>query len=224
MTRRSSMWLAAAALLVLAAPSEAVLITYSNKASFLADTGATSATGALPNLGNVGATHTVGSVTFTTLSGDLFFGVFGTAVPDWSTLLPGNELAISGPESFKVSVPAPIYALGFDFVEPNVSNVAMDGCNAPCFDSTFMVTLLSGGAPILGATFNYNAADATAAFVGVWTDFAFDGVRIDDVTGTIDNEFWGEFYTGTEPVPEPGTLLLLGGGLLGLAARRRRVS
>jgi PEP-CTERM motif len=216
MTQRSSVWLAAAALLALAAPSEAVLITYSNKASFLTDTGATSATGALPNLGGA-ATHVVGSVTYTTLSGSLFFS-------QWSTVLPGNELAISGPESFKVTVPGPIYSLGFDFVEPNVDNVALDGCNATCFDSTFMVTLLSGGVAIPGATFNYNAPDATLAFVGVWTDFAFDGAQIIDVTGTIDNEFWGEFYTGTEPVPEPGTLLLLGGGLLGVAARRRRAS
>jgi PEP-CTERM motif len=216
MTRRFSAWLAAATMIALAAPSEAALITYSNKASFLADTGATSATGALPSLSGVTST-TVGSVTFTTLSGALFF-------LEWSTLLPGNELAISDVESFKISVPSPIYALGFDFVEPNVDNVALDGCNEICHDSTFMVTLLLGGVAIPGATFDYNAPDATAAFVGVWTDFAFDGAQIIDSTATIDNEFWGEFYTGTEPVPEPGTLMLLGGGLLGLAARRRRTS
>jgi hypothetical protein len=220
MTRRYSVWLSAAALVVLAAPSEAVLTTYTNKASFLADTGAASATGPIPNTGGALVDPTtVGGVTFDSLSGQLFFG--GQL---WSTVLPGNDIAISGVESFQVSVPGPIFSLGFDFVEPNASNVLTDGCNEVCSDSTFQVTLLSGGVAIPGASFSYNAPDATLAFVGVWTDFAFDGARIIDVTNTIDNEFWGEFYTGTTPVPEPGTLLLLGGGLLGLAARRRRAS
>jgi PEP-CTERM motif len=226
MTRHFSILLAGAAVVLLAVPSEAVLIQYSSKALFLADTGATSATGPLPNIGNAGLTETVGAVTFDSLSSTLFFGTLGTGVgAQWSTVLPGNELAISGPESFEIAVPGPIYSLGFDFIEPNVSDVATDGCNAPCFDSTFEVTLLSGGVAIPGASFSFNGPDATAWFVGVWTDFAFDGARIVDSTGTIDNEFWGEFYTGTESaVPEPGTLLLLGGGLLGLAARRRRAS
>ena len=38
----------------------------------------------------------------------------------------------------------------------------------------------------------------------------------------VSNVTSGAFRVDASPVPEPGTLLLLGGGLCGLAARRRR--
>jgi hypothetical protein len=215
-------------LLGLAATAEATLVTFSNKAAFLTATGATSATGALPDAGAVAPGFGVGSVTFTTLSGQFFIGtggLFPTQVTDWSATIPGNDIAISGPESFRVDLAAPVYSLGFDFFEPVVNNpsppVVTDDCFAPCFDSTFTVTLFSG-ATALGS-FIYNAPDATLAFEGVWTDFAFDRVEIVDTTGTADDEYWGQFYTGTTPVvPEPGSVALLGSGLLVLYLRRRR--
>lgn len=210
----------------LAATSEAALITFSDKTTFLASTGAASATGALPNAGAVGAGYTVGSVSFTTLSGQFFIGaanLFPGVVTDWSAAIPGHDIAISGEESFRADFLAPVYSLGFDFFEPIVNspiNPKTDDCFAPCFDSTFQVTLFSG-ATALGS-FTYNAPDATLAFVGVWTDVAFDRVEILDLNLKNDDEYWGEFYTGTTPVPEPGTVVLLGSGLLALYLRRRR--
>ena len=206
--------------------ADAALITFSNKAAFQGATGATSATGPLPNQGAAAPGFTVGSASFTTLSGTLFIGTAGippAVVSDWSATLPGNDIAISDVESFRVDLAAPVYSFGFDFFEPNVTGVTVpptDDCFAPCFDSTFTVNLYSG-ATLLGS-FNYNAPDAVASFVGAWTDFAFNRVEIIDTTATIDDEYWGEFYTGTSPVPEPGTMGLLGLGLLALHRRRRR--
>ena len=54
MVRRFGMLLLTVGSIALAKPSEALLLEYTNKAAFLGDTGASSATGALPNLGGVG--------------------------------------------------------------------------------------------------------------------------------------------------------------------------
>lgn len=204
--------------------ADAALITFSNKAAFQGATGA-SATAPLPDAGAVGAGFVVGSLTFTTLSGQMFIGT-GGVIPqtaDWSASLPGNDIAISDIESFRVDLAAPVYSFGFDFFEPNVFSTnypVTDDCFAPCTDSTFTVNLFSG-ATLLGS-FSYNEPDGVASFVGAWTDFAFNRVEIIETVGSLDDEYWGQFYTGTEPVPEPGTLGLLSLGLLALRRRRHR--
>jgi prepilin-type N-terminal cleavage/methylation domain-containing protein len=217
-----------AAILSWQASAAAVIVTYSDKTTFLADTGAVNATGPLPNLGFIpGSVQTVGGITFSISppSSGLFIGAAGAGgVPggDWTALHPGNEIAISDVENLNAQLGDPAYAVGFDFVEPNVPAE----CFAPCFDSTFTVTLKSGA--VVVNSFTFNAPDQVLAFVGVWSTSAFDRVEIRDTTATIDDEFFGEFYTGTTPlrsaVPEPSTLLIASGlvGVAGVTWNRQR--
>jgi hypothetical protein len=203
-----------------AGSASATLMTYDNKAAFLSGTNATLATAPYSDTGfnsftGPFSTFTSGSVTFNQVgASQLFFG-------DASTRLSGGELTISDVEDLDVQLAASVYALGFDFVEPELDPLVF----ASFFDSTFTVTLLSGSTNV--GSFTFNAPNDQAAFVGVWSSVSFTGVRIRETNGGIDNEFYGQFYTGNpplQPVPEPETyaMLLAGLGLLGVVARRRR--
>jgi hypothetical protein len=209
-------------------PAHAALLTYSDQATFLAATGATDATGPLPNLGlrddtvtPGSSTTTVGSVTFHAARwamGDDGFVIGG----DWTTLLPGVDIAISdGPggspdESIDITFASAVYSAGFDFSEPSLDGIVQNGCYTACVDSTFEVTLKDGATTV--GSFQFNAADDTAAFVGVWSDVAFTALEVREIVGTDDDEFYGRVYTGNTPaVPEPATLALLVPALAGLA-------
>jgi len=105
--------------------------TYFNKAAFIAETGASSATGPLPDVGIVldanveppVSTYALGSLTFglTLGSDNVFVGAAGTpAFPDWYPQTPWNDMAF-GWERFQVSTSGPVYSFGFDIVEPDAT-------------------------------------------------------------------------------------------------------
>jgi len=180
------------------------LTIFNDKTTFLTFTSATSATGPLPNLalipGGAAASQTVGIITFTITppSSELYIGAAGVnAVPgfDWTAINPGPDIAISDIENLNVDLPAPVFSLGFDFVEPTTGI----GCNnTTCVDSIISVTLKNG--PTTVGSFQFDAPNDVLFFVGIHNDAAFDRVEIRDVTANIDDEYFGEFYT-SEPQP-----------------------
>lgn len=206
-----------------ALPASAASITYSNEAAFVSATGAT--------LHPLSITGPSGALSLTTTDSLLtLVSASGNLITDWAdpgnsgvSRLAGPDLAISGPESFdgNVALGADRYAFGFGIFESTDTSIA--GCNTTCVDSTFTITLFNNGIQLV-PSFSLSPPDNVAAFWGIHTDFAFDSVQIRETIGSNDNEVFGTFYTGTRSsaVPEPGTLLLLGTGGLGLLAKARR--
>jgi len=204
---------------LLSAAADAAIMTFTNRAAFLAATGASSI-GAIPAT-IAGSGFTLGPLTFTNHAPSTM-----TSGVNWSTLISEPfDLAVSNIESFNIAASGPLFAFGFDFHEPTLSTppgpAFPDTCNTACVDSTFRITLFNGA--IVVDSFDFNADDDVLAFIGVSSTLSFDRIEIRETVGTSDNEFFGNFLVGrVQLVPEPATLVLVGVGLLGLAATRRR--
>ena len=115
----------------------------------------------------------------------------------------------------------PVFSLGFDFAEAELD----PSLNGIFIDSTFVVNLLAGTTVV--DSFTFSRPNDIATFVGIWSTVAFSKVEIRESTGSIGNEFFGEFYTGhTSPsaIPAAAAMPLFLSGLAGLAVavRRRR--
>lgn len=212
---------------VMASVSDAAIITYSDRTTFLTETGATNVTDPLPNLGNVSDSFTQGPITYSDPfpgPGQFFVGVAGTSIPEWNTLNPGNDVA-NDVENLDITSSGLVFSMGFDFVEPSIGGSTTDTCFvATCTNSDFTVTLFNGAVPV--DSFAFNAPDDVLAFVGVWSTAAFNKLEIREILGGIDDEYFGDVYIGETAlvVPEPATYALFGVGLglVGMAALRRR--
>lgn len=186
---------------------KASIVTYMNKSAFLLATGGTSATGPLPNLGFIsGNLTTVGSVTFSISAPSSNFAIGSAGISQipssgWYSLLPGNDIAIGGSENLNANFPGLIYSAGFDFAEPDSTMPIPHGNSNNPFgvNSFFTVTLKNGSTTV--DSFTFDAPDDVVSFVGVWSDVPFDRLEIHETSGGIDDEYFGEFFTGTAPLP-----------------------
>jgi hypothetical protein len=130
----------------------------------------------------------------TLLSGDVQFyrsagGLFPT---EWTPALPGNDLAISGQESFDIRLLRPHHhAAGFLVFEPSCTD---------CVDSTFLVRVIgqdSGatpGTPTLLHEDTFQPPDDTVAFLGFASDLRIVRLEVRETVGTDDNEYFGPIY------------------------------
>jgi len=146
------------------------MVVYDNKADFLSATGASEAANfddagtvgtwnTTYSMWDMGTSFTLGNLTFSTITG------WSMWVDDWTSRLAGNELAISDIEHLNVDINlgGEVHSFGFEFVEPEFDQ----NVNAPFVDSTFTVSLLSGGTNV--DSFTFNAPNDQAAFFGVWS-------------------------------------------------------
>jgi len=162
------------------------ILQFTDQTTFLAATGATCATCPMPNLGVVasaGIPVVVNTVTFTAVAPSInfFIGAGSAGIPngDWTSIIPGNDIAISGSENLDVAFAAPVFSMGFQFHEPTCSNtntgnncglgasgqveIGTDVPNGAEVDSTFTVTLKNGVNTV--ASFQFNAPDDVLSFV-----------------------------------------------------------
>jgi len=212
-------------LTVISSSSYAGIMTFSDRTDFETATGATMV-GPIP--GGPGltslASFSIGDLTFTSEPPPSI-----NIVRDWSLLISEPfDLAINGVEQFNVDSGADIFSFGFDFHEPSLTTPPEpqfpDTCNtATCVDSNFEISLLNGAVEV--GSFEFMRPDDSLEFVGVWSTEAFNRIEVRELVGTADNEFFGNFSTGTRaaPIPEPSIIALFAAGLFGLGFTRRRM-
>jgi hypothetical protein len=124
-------------------------------------------------------------------------------------------LTSNGNEYFTVTPGFTVRSLGFDIYtisEPGNPNSVAGA------DDVVVSVLTAGGTTVL----NLPAPMGNFGFLGVISDDPILSLTWQADLGGVRNTGIDNLRVAEAPIPEPGTLLLIGSGLVGLAARRRR--
>jgi len=191
---------------------------YTSEAAFVAAAG--SAHADLPIVLPASASFDAAPFSFSADPGQSFVistATYGQAIGD------EDNLPLNGVESHTLVASMPIYAFGFKIFQPsNAAPIPGGGqvaCYHPCDAGSFTVSMSLGAAPV--ASFSFTPAYDTVEFHGYAGTAAFDTIRINDDSGSMDDEYFATYRYGAQPVPEPGTWALLLLGLAAVCARAR---
>jgi hypothetical protein len=146
------------------------------------------------------------SVQYIGLSGSIFVADTTSGPFSWANFGTGEAGFITGTNIIAITVPTAVTAFGINL------------WSSP-FGQTYTVSTLSTPSTVP------TSSTAPPTFFGVTSDTPFTTVDVQAQAGTtyaiFDNFQWGTADVGS-PVPEAGTFLLIGTGLLGIAAFRRK--
>jgi len=198
-------------LAVMVTPAYSTTITsYSSSATWLAATTGVVTTDTFDGLAPSGTFTTTGTITqngvqFIGLAGST--GIADTSIFPWDNFLTGFAGFVTNSQnaiSVTITLPTPVTAFGLNlFTNPSAA--------------TYTVTTLS--TPFTVPTF----AIPTPAFFGVTSDTPISTINLSVPAGST-YAFFDNFSFGTAQtqVPEAGTFLLIGTGLIGFAVFRNK--